>query len=103
MASSKADWVLGDARLISSASRILVKTGPLCSMNIFWDGSKIETPRMSEGRRSGVNWIRLNPVSMESARVLARVGPYPGCLPGAHALRWQGLPVPVGWWRTVLL
>ena len=29
MASSRADWVLGEARLISSARRILVNTGPL--------------------------------------------------------------------------
>ena len=35
MASSRADWVLGEARLISSASIMLAKTGPSWKMKFF--------------------------------------------------------------------
>ena len=38
MTSSSADWVFGDARLISSASTIVAKIGPLWNSNfcVFW-------------------------------------------------------------------
>ena len=59
MTSSSADWVFGEARLISSASTIAAKIGPWWNSNEldFW--SKIVTPVTSLGRRSGVNWMRL--------------------------------------------
>ena len=63
MASSRADWVLAGARLISSASTMLANTGPL--MNSNWRLPPAESswmmsvPVMSAGIRSGVNWMRL--------------------------------------------
>ena len=58
MASSRADWVRGMARLISSASRRLVITGPCRSSKspVFW--LKIRMPMMSLGSMSGTNWMR---------------------------------------------
>ena len=53
--SNKALCVRGEARLISSASRMSVKTGPGWKRNSCPRGSNTETPRMSDGRRSGVN------------------------------------------------
>ena len=78
--SSKADWVRGEARLISSASRMSAKTGPGRKRNSWVRGSKIETPRMSPGSRSGVNWTRLKTAPpTERAMALARVVlPVPG-------------------------
>lgn len=79
IASRRLDWVRGVARLISSASRILVKTGPCLNSkdSSFW--LKMETPVISVGRRSGVNWIRLNWPSIDFAIALARtVFPTPG-------------------------
>ena len=61
MASNSADWVLGVARFISSARRMLLKTGPFrktirlppcSSFSSTW------VPVTSAGIRSGVNWIR---------------------------------------------
>ena len=59
MASRSADWVLGVARLISSARTTLAKTGPRCSSKepSFWWYTR--PPVTSDGRRSGVNWMRL--------------------------------------------
>src|SRR6266516_5334764 len=49
----------------------------------------METPRMSEGSRSGVNWMRLKRASMERARALARVVlPVPG---KSSSNRWPSL------------
>ena len=83
IASSSADCVLGGVRLISSASSTLVKTGP--GENTMWRfpvcGSSwmMSVPVMSDGIRSGVNWMRENFRSSTSAivrmsSVLARPG-----------------------------
>jgi hypothetical protein len=55
MTSRRADCVLGDARLISSARTISAKTGPAWKTHspVFW--LNMFTPVMSEGSRSGVN------------------------------------------------
>ena len=63
IACSSAAWVLGGVRLISSASRMLVKIGPSTkrkSRRPCSSSSKTFVPVMSEGIRSGVNWMRLN-------------------------------------------
>ena len=63
MASSSADCVLGGVRLISSASRMLPKIGPGTKVQRRWpvvgSSSMMSVPVMSEGIRSGVNWMRL--------------------------------------------
>src|SRR5258706_2412632 len=77
--SSSADWVRGEARLISSASRIEVNTGPARNSKVcsFWLNT--ETPRMSEGSRSGVNCTRVKRAPIDAARLLASVVlPVPG-------------------------
>jgi len=77
--SSSADWVRGEARLISSASRIEVNTGPALNSKVcsFWLNT--ETPRMSEGSRSGVNCTRVKRQPIDAARLLASVVfPVPG-------------------------
>ena len=58
--SSSALCTLAGARLISSASSRLVKTGPSDVVNspVFW--LKMRVPTRSAGTRSGVNWMRLN-------------------------------------------
>ena len=68
MAWSRAAWVLGGVRLISSANRMLVNTGPFTKRNTrsplegyCWITS---VPVMSAGMRSGVNWMRLKWRSM---------------------------------------
>ena len=58
IASSRADWVFAGARLISSASRSCVKSGPCTKRNWLVSRSKIYEPVTSLGIRSGVNWIR---------------------------------------------
>ena len=57
--SSSADWVFGEARLISSASTIELKMGPWWKVQREVAWSYMVMPVMSEGSRSGVNWIRL--------------------------------------------
>ena len=63
MASSSADCVLGGVRLISSASRMLPKIGPGTNVQRRWpvvgSSSMMSVPVMSDGMRSGVNWMRL--------------------------------------------
>ena len=63
MASSRADWVLGVARLISSASSSWVNTGPSRNTSlrvpVWGSSSRMWVPTMSAGMRSGVNWTRL--------------------------------------------
>ncbi len=79
MASSSADWVLGEARLISSPSTMGANTGP--GRNSKQPSLRFHTvtPTTSEGSRSGVNWIRPKVQSIERARALARlVLPTPG-------------------------
>jgi hypothetical protein len=58
MHSSRALWVFGVARLISSARTTWAMIGPGRNSNsaVFW--LKIERPVTSEGSRSGVNWMR---------------------------------------------
>ena len=58
MHSSSADWVLGEARLISSPTTMLAKTPPGRNSNSRVSWLKTETPVTSEGSRSGVNWMR---------------------------------------------
>ena len=64
MASSRAAWVLGGVRLISSARIMLAKTGPWTNrktrLPVVRSSSRTSVPVMSEGIRSGVNWMRLN-------------------------------------------
>ena len=56
--SSSADCTFAGARLISSASRKLQKTGPSSVSKSAELGRKTRVPTRSEGTRSGVNWIR---------------------------------------------
>ena len=58
MASSSADCVLAGARLTSSATTTLAKIGPGRKVNVAVCGWKTLVPRMSDGMRSGVNWMR---------------------------------------------
>ena len=58
MASSSALWAFGVARLTSSASTSWAKTGPGWKRKVPWSRSKTDTPRMSAGSRSLVNWMR---------------------------------------------
>ena len=82
MACSSADWVLGLARLISSAISSWAKIGPLTKRKLRRPAvvsSSISEPMMSEGMRSGVNWMRLasSPSTLPSvstSSVLARPG-----------------------------
>ena len=79
MTSRSADWVLGEARLISSARTISAKTGPAWKTHspVFW--LNMFTPVMSEGSRSGVNWIRECVPSMVALIARAKaVLPVPG-------------------------
>ena len=61
-ASISAAWVLGGVRLISSASTMLAKIGPFWKMNarspVAGSCPITVVPVMSDGIRSGVNWIR---------------------------------------------
>ncbi len=82
MASSNALWVLGVARLISSASRMLANTGPGWNWKLFRPCSSSRmmfVPMMSEGIRSGVNCTRENfrftaSASVRTSIVLPRPG-----------------------------
>src|SRR5215216_4642092 len=79
MHSSSAAWVFGEARLISSTSRMFANTGPGRNSNSFVRWSKTFTPVTSDGSRSGVNWIRENEQSTDRASALASmVFPTPG-------------------------
>src|SRR3954468_15025085 len=89
MHSSSAAWVFGDARLISSTSRRLAKTGPGLNSNAFARWSKTLTPVTSDGRRSGVNCKRENEALSERASALASiVFPTPG---KSSRIRWPSL------------
>src|SRR3954469_16036419 len=79
MHSRRADWVLGEARLISSPTTMLANTPPGRNSNsrLFWLNT--ETPVTSEGSRSGVNWIRRTEQSMlRASALLSIVLPTPG-------------------------
>ena len=73
MTSRRADWVLGDVRLSSSARTMLLRTGPGITEKVPFSRSYTEMPVMSEGMVSGVHWIRAKERDSESARALARV------------------------------
>src|SRR5690606_29144667 len=79
IASSSADCVLGAVRLISSARKSPVKTGPGRKVNVPVTGSYTEDPVMSAGSRSGVHCSRREAstsavASVRRARVLRRPG-----------------------------
>src|SRR3954453_531894 len=79
MASSNADCVLGEARLISSARSTLAKTPPGRNWNSSAARLHTETPVTSEGGRSGVNWMRWQGPPIDAAIALASdVLPTPG-------------------------
>ncbi len=79
MASSSADCVLGDARLISSASSTVANTPPGRNSNSLVARFQMETPVTSVGSRSGVNWMRRQLPPIDRAMALARdVLPTPG-------------------------
>ena len=81
---SSAACVLGGVRLISSARIRLAKIGPADELErapcpVVRSSSRISVPVMSDGIRSGVNWMRLNLrsstwASVEIRRVLASPG-----------------------------
>ncbi len=86
MTSSNADWVLGEARLISSASTTLLKIGP--GRNVKVPSLRFHTvsPTTSDGSRSGVNCTRPKLASSDVAKDLARlVLPTPGT---SSSSRW---------------
>src|SRR6476646_4129362 len=82
MAWSSADWVLGLARLISSAISSWVNIGPLTKRKPRRpdaSSSRTSEPTMSDGIKSGVNWMRLfsspsTAPSVSTRLVLARPG-----------------------------
>ena len=81
-----ADCVFGEARLISSPITMLAKTGPGWNSNSRVAWFKIDTPVMSEGSRSGVNWTRFHVPDTDSAMARARlVLPTPGT---SSSRRW---------------
>ena len=79
MHSSIADWVFGEARLISSPMTMLANTPPGRNSNSRVSWLNTDTPVTSEGSRSGVNWIRRTVRSIERASaLLSMVLPTPG-------------------------
>ncbi len=79
MASNRAAWLLGVARLISSVRTIWAMSGPGWNSNWRVAWLKTETPVMSPGSISGVHWMRLNEQPMERARLRASIVlPTPG-------------------------
>ena len=79
MHSSSADWVLGEARLISSPTTMLAKTPPGRNSNSRVSWLKTDTPVTSDGSRSGVNWMRRTEQSMlRASALLSIVLPTPG-------------------------
>ena len=73
IASSRAAWVRGVARLISSARTIWEKIGPGRNSNwvVFW--LKMEVPVISVGSKSGVHCTRLNVAPTLLARARASI------------------------------
>src|ERR1700738_344146 len=83
MARSRGGCVCRGVGLISSARSTLANTGPCTKRNarrpVVWSSSSTSVPVMSEGIRSGVNWMRLKlresaSASVEMSSVLARPG-----------------------------
>ena len=103
MASRRALWVLGVARLISSASSTCVKIGPAWNTKELLRRSNTETPKISPGSMSLVHWMRRKANPRDLARTLARVVlPMPGkssisrCPPANRQVSarriWSSLP-----------
>src|SRR4051812_12165153 len=79
MHSSRPDCVFGEARLISSTSTTLAKTGPGRNSNLASRWLKTLVPTTSAGSRSAVHWTRAYSASTDLARARARaVLPTPG-------------------------
>ena len=79
IASSSADCVFGEARLISSARTMLANSGPRWKTNDSLERWKMLTPTRSAGSRSGVNCTRFHVQCTDAAIALARlVLPTPG-------------------------
>ena len=79
MHSSSADWVFGEARLISSPTTTLAKIAPGRNSKSRASWLKTLTPVTSLGSRSGVNWMRRTVQSIERASALASIVlPTPG-------------------------
>ena len=79
MASSSADWVLGDARLISSARTMFENTGPGRKSKVPLARFQTVMPTTSAGSRSGVNCTRPNVALIDAASALPMlVLPTPG-------------------------
>ncbi len=79
MDSSRADWVFGGVRLISSPRTMLAKIGPGRNSKLAFVTSNTFTPVTSEGSRSEVNWIRRWWHDTEAESALPRlVLPTPG-------------------------
>ncbi len=79
MASSRADCVFGEARLISSPRTMLAKIGPGRNSKALRLRSQMLTPTTSLGSRSGVNCTRPKMPWIERASAFARlVLPTPG-------------------------
>ena len=74
IASSSADCVFGDGRLISSASTTFANTPPGRNSNSSVPRFHTETPTTSEGRRSGVNWIRCHVPAIDARDRLGQRG-----------------------------
>ena len=97
IACSRADWVRGLARLISSAIRSCANTGPLMKRNDrrpLSPSSSTSEPRMSAGMRSGVHWMRFSSRPSTVPRVsVSRVLASPGtpinsaCPPARSVIR----------------
>src|SRR3989338_1628745 len=99
MASRRALWVLGVERLISSARTKWWNMGPGLNSKAPELELKTETPRMSLGRRSEVNWILWNERPKLRARARARVVlPTPGT---SSMRRWPSEKRQRSAWRTI--
>ena len=79
MTSSRADCTFAGARLISSASRKLQKTGPSSVSKPSLPPRYMRVPTRSEGTRSGVNCTRWKlPPSTSATVLIVRVFARPG-------------------------
>ena len=74
IASSSADCVFGEARLISSPSTMLAKIGPGRNSNVAVARFQTVTPTTSDGSRSGVNCTRPNAQSIDAGQRLGQAG-----------------------------
>ncbi|OLB80455.1 MAG: hypothetical protein AUI14_06670 [Actinobacteria bacterium 13_2_20CM_2_71_6] len=99
MHSNSADWVFGEARLISSPTTMLANTAPGLNSKSRFSWLKTLTPVTSLGSRSGVNWIRRTVQSIERASALASlVLPTPGT---SSMSRWPSASMTARASRTI--